>query len=98
MTDWESGSRIFILFFDVTEEQSRKNVEKKGQREYLTHTHDVYEESRTIMSHARNVYLRQAELHDNIHIVPCMDAEGNFRSIEKITAYVMEKIPGCLDG
>lgn len=86
------------FIFDVTEEQSRKNVEKKGQREYLTHTYDVYEESRTIMSHARNVYLRQAELHDNIHIVPCMDAEGNFRSIEKITAYVMEKIPGCLDG
>lgn len=83
------------FIFDVTEEQSRKNVEKKGQRDYLSHTHDVYEESWTIMSHARNMYLHQAELYENIHMVPCMDADGNFRSIEEIASYVMQKIPGC---
>lgn len=83
------------FIFDVTEEQSRKNVEKKGQRDYLSHTHDVYEESRTIMSHARNVYLHHAEMYENIHIVSCMDEDGRFRSIEEIASYVMKKIPGC---
>lgn len=80
------------IIFDVTEEQSRKNVEKKGQREYLRHTRDVYEESRTIMSHARNVYLHQAELYDHVYIVPCMDRDGNFKSVGEISELVMKKI------
>ena len=86
------------FIFDVTEEQSRKNVAKKGQRDYLEATHDVYEESQTIMSHARKVYLHQAEIHDDIHIVPCMDMDGNFRSIEEIASYVMDKILGGVNG
>lgn len=80
------------FIFDVTEEQSRKNVAGKGQRDYLTHTHDVYEESQTIMSHARKVYLQQAETNDQVHIVPCMEKDGSFKSIDEIASFVMEKI------
>lgn len=80
------------FIFDVSEELSRKNVARKGQRDYLNSTHDVYEESQTIMSHARSVYLRQAEQHRHIYVVPCMDEEGNFKSIEEIASFVMKVI------
>ncbi|MBS6398167.1 MAG: hypothetical protein KH452_13635 [Clostridiales bacterium] len=80
------------FIFDVTEEQSKKNVAQKEQRSYLKSKYDVYEESQDIMNQARNVYLRQARRYDNIFIVPCMDDKGNFKSIDEIASYVMEKI------
>ena len=78
---WEPD---LYFIFDVTEEQSKKNVEKKEQRAYLKDTFDVYERSQRIMNQARSVYLRLAQEHDNMYIIPCMD--------EKIADLVMKKI------
>ena len=80
------------FIFDVTEEQSKKNVEKKEQRAYLKDTFDVYERSQRIMNQARSVYLRLAQEYDNMYIIPCMDENGVFKSIEEIADLVMKKI------
>ena len=84
---WEPD---LYFIFDVTEEQSKKNVEKKEQRVYLKDTFDVYERSQRIMNQARSVYLAQE--HDNMYIIPCMDENGVFKSIEEIADLVMKKI------
>lgn len=86
---WEPD---MYFIFDVTEEQSKKNVEKKEQRVYLKDTFDVYERSQRIMNQARSVYLRLAQEHDNMYIIPCMDENGVFKSIEEIADLVMKKI------
>ncbi len=86
---WEPD---LYFIFDVTEEQSKKNVEKKEQRAYLKDTFDVYERSQRIMNQARSVYLRLAQEHDNMYIIPCMDENGVFKSIEEIADLVMKKI------
>lgn len=86
---WEPD---LYFIFDVTEEQSKKNVEKKEQRVYLKDTFDVYERSQRIMNQARSVYLRLAQEHDNMYIIPCMDENGVFKSIEEIADLVMKKI------
>lgn len=86
---WEPD---LYFIFDVTEEQSKKNVEKKEQRTYLKDTFDVYERSQRIMNQARSVYLRLAQEHDNMYIIPCMDENGVFKSIEEIADLVMKKI------
>lgn len=86
---WEPD---LYFIFDVTEEQSKKNVEKKEQRAYLKDTFDVYERSQRIMNQARSVYLRLAQEHDNMYIISCMDENGVFKSIEEIADLVMKKI------
>ena len=86
---WEPD---LYFIFDVTEEQSKKNVEKKEQRAYLKDTFDVYERSQRIMNQARSVYLRLAQEYDNMYIIPCMDENGVFKSIEEIADLVMKKI------
>lgn len=86
---WEPD---LYFIFDVTEEQLKKNVEKKEQRAYLKDTFDVYERSQRIMNQARSVYLRLAQEHDNMYIIPCMDENGVFKSIEEIADLVMKKI------
>ncbi len=86
---WEPD---LYFIFDVTEEQSKKNVEKKEQRVYLKDTFDVYERSQRIMNQARSVYLRLAQEYDNMYIIPCMDENGVFKSIEEIADLVMKKI------
>ena len=86
---WEPD---LYFIFDVTEEQSKKNVEKKEQRAYLKDTFDVYERSQRIMNQARSVYLRLAQEYDNMYIIPCIDENGVFKSIEEIADLVMKKI------
>ena len=86
---WEPD---LYFIFDVTEEQSKKNVEKKEQRAYLKDTFDEYERSQRIMNQARSVYLRLAQEYDNMYIIPCMDENGVFKSIEEIADLVMKKI------
>ena len=86
---WEPD---LYFIFDVTEEQSKKNVKKKEQRAYLKDTFDVYERSQRIMNQARSVYLRLAQEYDNMYIIPCMDENGVFKSIEEIADLVMKKI------
>ena len=86
---WEPD---LYFIFDVTEEESKKNVEKKEQRAYLKDTFDVYERSQRIMNQARSVYLRLAQEYDNMYIIPCMDENGVFKSIEEIADLVMKKI------
>ena len=65
---------------------------KKEQRAYLKDTFDVYERSQRIMNQARSVYLRLAQEYDNMYIIPCMDENGVFKSIEEIADLVMKKI------
>ncbi len=86
---WEPD---LYFIFDVTEEQSKKKKKKKEQRAYLKDTFDVYERSQRIMNQARSVYLRLAQEHDNMYIIPCMDENGVFKSIEEIADLVMKKI------
>ena len=86
---WEPD---LYFIFDVTEEQSKKNVEKKEQRAYVKDTFDGYERSQRIMNQARSVYLRLAQEYGNMYIIPCMDENGVFKSIEEIADLVMKKI------
>ena len=43
------------------------------------------------MNQARSVYLRLAQEYDNMYIIPCMDENGVFKSIEEIADLVMKK-------
>lgn len=80
------------FIFDVSEEQSKKNVEKKEKRSYLTETFDVYEKSQTIMNQARGVYLRLAGEHDNMFVISCMDENGTLKGVHEIASLVMDRL------
>lgn len=80
------------FIFDVSEEQSKKNVEKKEKRTYLTETFDVYEKSQTIMNQARGVYLRLAGEHDNMFVISCMDENGTLKGVHEIASLVMDRL------
>lgn len=80
------------FIFDVSEEQSKKNVEKKEKRPYLTETFDVYEKSQMIMNQARGVYLRLAGEHDNMFVISCMDENGTLKGVHEIASLVMDRL------
>lgn len=80
------------LVFDVSEDISAANVAKKGRREYLTASHDVYERSEGFMGEVRKQYLKLAQEMPHIKLIQCLDGQGNMKSVSEITQLALRLI------
>ena len=79
------------LFFDVEPQRAGINVEKKGFRDYVGKSKDVYEKDTSIQHRAREKYAKIASEHDDTVIIPCME-NGRMRSPEAISELVMKTL------
>ncbi len=71
------------VVLDMNPEEAFQNVGKKGFREYVGDSRDVYEALPGIQARARMKYLEYAERLDNVFVVPCME-QNRLKSIEAI--------------
>ncbi|MBO4327081.1 MAG: hypothetical protein J5950_07400 [Clostridia bacterium] len=76
---------IFFVF-DVPVNISRKNVAKKGKRDYVGgNKADVYEKDDLLLKTVRKGYHTCAEMFDGVHIINCTDGKGAMRPREEIS-------------
>ena len=62
------------VLLDVDPEPAQKNVDKKGERDYISAgRRDVYEAQRGLLRRARERYLSIAEREPNFTVVSCME-------------------------
>lgn len=71
------------IFLETPVMGSKDNVLKKEERTYVKGL-DVYEQSSSLLSCCRQIYLELAETESNIKIVSCCDETGCMASPEKI--------------
>ena len=74
---------LFFLF-DIPIETSTNNVAKKGHRDYVGDSADVYEKDLKYLDSVRKSYLACADIMDSIVKINCTDGTINMRSIEDI--------------
>ena len=79
------------LFFDVEPKCASDNVDKKGFREYVGKSKDVYEKSTGIQQRAREKYLEYAERFDDIAVIKCTE-NGTMLPSAEITAEVEREL------
>lgn len=82
---------LFFLF-DIPIETSINNVAKKGHRDYVGDSADVYEKDLKYLDSVRRSYLACADIMDNIIKIDCTDGTVNMRSIEDIHNQVLDII------
>ena len=75
------------FIFDVDAPTSKSNVAKKGRRQY-TEDADVYERSESLMSGARELYLKLGKALPNARVIKC-GTNGGMRAAEEITGELM---------
>lgn len=62
------------VLLDVDPEPAQKNVDKKGERDYISAgRRDVYEAQRGLLRRARERYLSIAEREPNFTVISCME-------------------------
>lgn len=81
------------LIMDMDTQDASQNVDKKGFRDYVGNSKDVYEQLGSIQSRARRRYLEYASRLDNCKIINCMSA-GELMSINDIAALVEAAVLG----
>ena len=86
-----------FFIFDIPVGTSRKNVSKKGHREYVGGTRsDVYEKDTRLLAAVRAGYMTCARLFPGSVVLECTRADGNMRPIDDIAEEVWEKVAGRL--
>lgn len=76
------------IYLDVNTEEAEGNVLKKGHRDYIGDSPDIYEAQAGIQQRARNKYLEYASRLDYIYVIPCMD--GARQKPEDEIAFLVE--------
>ena len=79
------------LVLDVATEDAANNVDKKGFRDYVGNSRDVYESIGSIQTRARKKYAEYAKRLDNVKLIPCMDGE-TLLSIDTIAKLVEDAV------
>lgn len=83
------------IVLDMATSDAAQNVDKKGYRDYVGNTRDVYEAIPSIQERARLQYLAYAKRLDNVFIIPCMEGE-RLKSIEEIASVIADKLEDIL--
>ena len=84
------------LVLDMDLNEAAGNVDKKGFREYVGNTRDVYESIDSIQMRARIKYQEFAKKLDSVVFIPCMK-DGHLESIEAIAARIQAAVLPLLD-
>ncbi len=79
------------LVLDMDLSEAAENVDKKGFREYVGTTRDVYESIDSIQMRARTKYQEFAKKLDSVVFIPCMK-DGRLESIETIAARIRSAV------
>lgn len=79
------------LVLDVAPEDAALNVDKKGFRDYVGNTRDVYESIGSIQDRARRKYAEYAARIPNIRLIPCME-NGALLPIDTIAKRVEDVV------
>lgn len=82
------------LLLDLDPELAQKNVDNKGQREYID-GRDVYEEQQDLLARARARYLDIASREQNVAIVSCMEG-GKQASPDLVALRVWDALKAAL--
>ncbi|QAZ68669.1 dTMP kinase [Solidesulfovibrio carbinolicus] len=87
------------IVFDVSVAVSSSNVTKKGQRDYIEESHDIYERDKSLLERAREFYIQLSNESSNIELVNAF-ADGKLRPREDIFNDVKKlvKMVFCLNG
>ena len=79
------------VFLETPVKDSKDNVLKKEERTYVKGL-DVYEQSSSLLSCCRQIYLELAETEPNIKILSCCDESGRMFPPEKIHEKIISAI------
>lgn len=82
------------IFLETPVKDSRDNVLKKEERSYVKGL-DIYEQSSSLLSCCRQIYLTLAETETNIKIVSCCDEAGHMLPPERIQEQIISTIRKC---
>lgn len=85
---------MFIVF-DVTTDNSRRNVSLKGHRDYVGDSADVYEKNWELLDKVRHGYMEVAKHFDNVWLLECT-VDGKMRPIEEIAEEIESRITSML--
>lgn len=80
------------IFLNIDEENSQKNVSKKGTRNYIGDKADVYEQSTDMLSNAQEVYRNLAKTENNFIQIDCLDTQNTMLPIENIEEKIWQVI------
>ncbi len=86
---------LFIVF-DVTTDNSRRNVSLKGHRDYVGDSADVYEKNRELLDKVRQGYIEAAKHFDNVWLLDCT-VDGRMRPIEEIAEEIERRIESLIN-
>ena len=76
------------IFLSVETDCAKKNVSKKGYRDYVGSGSDVYEKSRSLQQRASDKYYELSKRFSDVEVVSCTE-NGEMRSVEAISDSVM---------
>ena len=85
------------LVLDMAVDNASGNVCKKGFRDYVGNSKDVYESIPTLQERARLKYLEYADRLDNVFVIPCMEGT-ELKSIDAIGELIDRALEGILLG
>lgn len=87
-----------FLVFDVPVTVSRKNVAKKGRRDYVGgEKADVYEKDTLLLDTVRRGYHTCAQMFEGVHIIDCTDGKGAMQPIEQISDTIMDIVSPVIE-
>ena len=87
-----------FLIFDVPVNVSRKNVAKKGRRDYVGgEKADVYEKDTLLLDTVRRGYHTCAQMFEGVHIIDCTDGKGAMQPIEQISDTIMDIVSPVIE-
>lgn len=73
-----------FFIFDIPAATSRKNVAKKGHRDYVGDGADVYEKDIAFMESVREGYIECSGILEGCVVLPCAYEDGNMKPPEEI--------------
>lgn len=80
-----------IYFCDIDVETSGKNVEQKGEREYIDGK-DVYEAEETFLNTVQDVYRLVSKEDEVFQRISCLGEDGKMRGIEEIHEEIYKQV------
>ena len=86
---------LFIVF-DVTTENSKRNVSLKGHRDYVGDSADVYEKSEELLRKVRHGYIEAAKHFNNVWLLNCTQG-GEMRPITEIADEIETRIESMME-
>ncbi|MDC7223828.1 MAG: hypothetical protein PQJ60_08820 [Spirochaetales bacterium] len=84
------------ILFDISVENSARQVAKKQKRDYTDLTHDIHEQDRDYLSAVREYFLALGE-REGYELIDCEDGRGGVRPIPQIFEQVKSLIDPLLD-